>query len=106
MNPHHIDLLGLIVSLGWLAGGVILIRRWYLAAIVAGLGSWTILDVTGRLLARLDPLRGWSPSDTLWTFTGWIFCIAAALLVVVLRLLMMWIITRRQCEQDAGGNRR
>lgn len=39
VTPHLIDLLGLVLSLGWLVGGVILIRRWYLSALVAGFGS-------------------------------------------------------------------
>ncbi|MFN7563392.1 MAG: hypothetical protein ACK5TH_16540 [Prosthecobacter sp.] len=90
MNPYLIDLLGLVLSFIWLVTSVILIRRWYLSALVAGFGSWAVLDVTGRLLARLDPQRGWHPSDSIWAATGWMVCIAAALVLLALR----WIVVR------------
>mgnify|MGYP000848994421 FL=1 len=92
MNPHLIDLLGLVFSFSWMVGGVVLIRRWYLSAIVAGLRSWAILDVTGRLLTRLDPQRGWHPSDSIWTATGWMVCIAAALVLLALRWIIVQLI--------------
>lgn len=94
MNPYLIDLLGLVFSFVWLVTSVIFIRRWYLSAIVAGLGSWAILDVTGRLLARLDPQRGWHPSDTIWTYTGWIFCIGIALFLLALRSVVVDLIKK------------
>ena len=95
MTPHSIDFLGLVLSFGWLVGGVIFIRRWHVSAMVAGLGCWAILDVTGRLLARLDPERGWNPSDTIWTYTGWIGCIGVALFMVALRSIVVRLTIRR-----------
>jgi len=89
-----IDLLGLVLSLGWLVGGVIFIRRWHLSALVGGFGSWAILDLTGRLLARSVPDRGWNPSDTIWTYTGWIFCIGIALFILALRSVIVGLIKK------------
>ena len=94
MTPQLIDLLGLVLSLGWLVGGVLLIRRWHLSALVAGLGSWAILDITGRLLARLDPERGWNPSDSIWTYTGWILCIGVALFILAVRSIVVRLMNR------------
>lgn len=96
MTVHTVDILGLILSACWMIGFSLFIRRWYLALIAAGLGFWAILDVTGRLIVRLDPLRDWSPSDTIWTNLGWLLGLAISAALIFLKVLTLRIIASRK----------
>ena len=94
MNTHIVDAVGLVFAISWMLFFSLFLRRWYFAMIVGGGGFWIILDFTGRLLARLDPLRGWNPSDTIWTCIGWLFGIVAALSIVFLKHFWLRLIRK------------
>jgi hypothetical protein len=96
MTAHILDISGLILSACWMIGFSLVIRRWYLALIVAGFGFWAILDGTGRLIVRLDPLRDWSPSDTIWTNLGWLLGLAISATLILLKALTLRIIAPRK----------
>ncbi|TLD68662.1 hypothetical protein FEM03_21730 [Phragmitibacter flavus] len=94
MMAHLVDWSFLTIALV-LPIFIIFKLKWQIAIPLSALVVWISLIFAGLLLESLDPNRDHSPSDTIWTFFGWIGGLLYALTLWIIKNLIQLAITPR-----------
>ena len=83
--PHIVDRIGFVVAFGLPAFIVFRFRKWKINIVAGALVFWLTLYVTGRILARIDDLRGANMLDQTWFIAGWLAALVYASLLYAIR---------------------